>query len=201
MSNYPDGMDGSHPHFCEPDEVEPEVIDPEADADVVRRMAVAQAVFNAVRGEVKTGDEFNLRGEFDAVMAGRFAEAKRLGVAPRSMDVEVGGEKVGTYSFTLTEAAPERTEVALRVEDRAALLAWALRLGYVDIDMKAVEAHFGRTGEVPDGCLAAPARVPAVEGGRVKRTSLRVYPEKVAAALGGELGDEARRLLEGGGGD
>lgn len=179
------------------DDVRAVVIDEERDAETVRRMALAQALYKTIKEQVGTGDETNLRGRFDALMADRFEQARKLGLAPKSFDVEIDGEKVGTYSITLAEPTPARTEMRLVTENRAELLAWAVEHGYATVDAKAVERHFAETGEVPDGCVAVPVEVPASKGG-VKRTALRIEPEKVAYSLGASIGDSVAWLLEGG---
>jgi hypothetical protein len=198
MNNYPDGVDGSHAYFNEPNEVEAKVIDPEADAEEIKRLALAQALFKAIKAEVGTGNEFNLRGRVDAIMAERFAQAKQLGLAPKSFDVEIDGEKVGTYSITTTKAKPAESHVELRVSDEEELLRWALKNGCWKVDMDSVNAMFAATGEVPPGCEAKEVTTPAVEGGKISRTSLRIDPEKVSYSLGADLGEMARYLLEGG---
>jgi len=174
-----------------------EVIDEEHDAEVIRKMALAQALFKAIKEEVGTGDPGNLRGEFDAIMAERFEKARALGVAPKSFDVEIDGEKVGTYGITYGAPESERTRMRLVTENRAALLAWAVEHGYASVDVKAVERHFEETGEVPDGCRAALEVVTASKGG-IKRTSLRIDPPKVSHALGASVGESVAWLLEGG---
>lgn len=196
VTNYPDGVDGSHAYFNEPDP--PEIIDPEADAEDIRRLALAQALYKTIKSEVSTGNEFNLRGRVDAIMAERFAVAKKIGLAPKSFDVEVDGKKCGTYSITVSKPKPAETRMELQVDSKVALLEWALPLGYIDVDMAAVREHVERTGEVPGGCELVPVTTPAVEGGKIERTSLCIDPEKVADALGGELGNLAYDLLEGG---
>lgn len=196
MDNYPMGVNGSSDYFDQPDAAE--VIDPAHDAEVVRRMALAQALYKAVSAEVKTGDEFNLRGEFDAIMRERYRQAKAIGAPPKTIDVEVDGEKVGSYSFTVGKARPASTRADIVVEDRDALLGWALTMGYFDVDMDAVRGHFARTGEVPDGCRPVEVVEPARPGGEVERTSLRIDPAKVASALGGALDEAVSALLEGG---
>ena len=195
--NYPDGTWASDPDAPWNGEEGAEVIDLEHEADVVRRMAVAQALHKVVAAEVKTGVADNLRGEFDALMWDRYERAKAIGAPPKTLDVELDGEKVGTYSFTTSAAEPARTEVHLQVENRSRLLEWALDHGFADVDMRRVEAHFADTGDVPDGCLASPVNIPA-KPARVTRTSLRVDPAKVARSLGGELGDAVAYMLEGG---
>lgn len=228
-SNYPDGVDGTHPYFNEPNPPEcpecgaeldergmcrdcedvpfdygedapvAEVIDHDAEAEAIKRLAVAQAIYKSIAADVKTGDPDNLRGAVDAIMAERFGQARKLGLAPKSFDYEVDGQKVGTYSITTTKAKPAETRMELRVGSRAALLEWALPLGYFDVDMKAVREHMERTGEVPGGCELVPVEVPAVEGGGIAKTSLRIDPAKVAGAMGGgELSDMIVALLEGG---
>ncbi len=195
--NYPDGVWAGDPLApWNREDAEAEVIDPEHDAEVVRRMALAQALYKVVSAEVKTGEEFNLRGEFDAIMRERYAKAKAIGAPPKTLDVEVDGEKVGTYSFTTSPAEPERTEMRLQVENRARLLEWAVENDYATVDMKRVEQMFADTGEVPDGCTAVPVHIPAMPA-RVTRTTLRIEPEKVARSLGGELGDAVAYMLEG----
>lgn len=197
MDNYPDGVDGSHPYFNDADVAEAEVIDAAADAEAIKRLALAQALFKNVKSMVNTKDEFNLRGQVDAIMAERFAKAKEIGLSPRSFDVEIDGEKVGTYSISTTQASPAETRIELRCENRQRLLAWAVEHGCVTTDMEAVERHFEVTGELPDGCTAVPVEVPAKAGGKIARTSLRIDPEKVEHALGDGLGDATRYLLEG----
>lgn len=195
MDNYPMGANGSDPYFDQPDAAE--VIDPAHDAEVVRRMALAQALYKAVSAEVKTGDEFNLRGEFDAIMRERFAEARKLGLSPKSFDVNIDGKKVGTYSIAVTEPKPEATETRLRMEDADKLLAWALERGFVNVDMAKVTGWFAETGEVPDGCAPYERTTPAVEGGAIARTTLRVDVSKVTDAIEMELGEMVSGLLEG----
>lgn len=195
MTNYPMGVNGSSDYFNWQDE--PEIIDPAADAEAIERLAVAQALYKVVSAEVKAGDEFNLRGHVDAIMRERFEQAKKLGVAPKSFDVEIDGEKVGTYSITTTKPKPAKTEMRLRAENAQALLEWALARGFVNVDMEKVVRHFEETGEVPDGCTAFPYTEQAVDGGKVSRTSLRIDPDKVAAALGARLGEVALEMLEG----
>ena len=196
--NYPMGVDGSHDYFNQPDEVEAEIIDEESDAEKIKRLALAQALYKNIKEMVATGNEFNLRGEVDAIMAQRFAQAKKLGVAPKSFDIEIDGEKVGTYSITTTKAEPEKTKIELQTENAKELLNWALERGFVSVDMKAVEKHFADTGEVPDGCLVVPVVVPASQGGRISRTTLKIDPEKVSYSLGSNLGEMTEYLLGGG---
>ena len=209
MSGYDDylpggtwGGDPAAPWNQDPDEgheqaVEAEVIDAEREAETVRRMALAQALYKTIKDEVATGKAHNLRGEFDAIMRERYEQARRLGVAPKSFDVAVDGEKVGSFSITVDEGEPARDEVRLRVCDPDAFELWAGANGFLrtSVDMAAVEAYFAEEGDVPDGCEAEVVHVPERRGGGIKRTSLRVDPEKVSYAMGASLGESVRWLL------
>lgn len=196
ITNYPDGIDGSNPYFNEPEEAE--IIDTEAYAETIKRLALAQALYKNIKSMVGTGDEFNLRGQVDAIMRERYAEAKKLGIAPKSFDIEIDGEKVGTYSITTTKAKPAETRMELQVGSKSELTEWALCMGYFNVDMKAVQEHFERTGEVPNGCVIVPVDIPAEQGGKISRTTLKIDPDKVSYSLGADLGEATAYLLGGG---
>lgn len=198
--NYPMGTWGGDPSAPWNQPVDAEVIDEEEDAATVRDMALMQGLFKVVKGEVATGKRDNLRGRFDALMARRYEQARKLGVAPKSFDVEIDGEKVGTYGITASTAEPEREEVRLDVLDEGAFMAWAGANGFLrtTVDWDAVNAYFAEEGELPDGCEAARVRVPAKPGGKIAKTTLRIDPQKVAYSLGAGLGDAVAYLLEGG---
>ncbi|MBR2681260.1 MAG: hypothetical protein IKE23_11025 [Exiguobacterium sp.] len=187
VTNYPDGVDGSHAYFNEPETVETEIIDEQADAEKIKQLALAQALFKSVKELVATGDEFNLRGEVDAIMAERFEQAKKIGLTPKSFDIEIDGEKVGTYSITTTKAKPQEEHVELRIENNAEYTKWAVEHDCVTVDHKKVDRLFELTGEVPDGCVAEIVTTPADKGGRISKTTLRIDPQKVEYSLGADL--------------
>ena len=87
------------------------------------------------------------------------------------------------------------------VVDDEELFGWAIREGYVMVDMPAVIEHFHISGEVPAGCKVVQTVEPGEVGGEVTRTTLKVEPFAVESALGGLIGDVARGLLEDGGYD
>lgn len=196
MDNYPDGTWSGDPRapWNEPEEAE--IIDPEHDAEAIKNLAVAQALYKVVKERVGTGDPYNLRGEVDAIMRERFEQARKLGIAPKSFDIEIDGEKVGTYSITTSKPKPAETRMELQVGSKAELTKWAYERGFVSVDLKAVQAYFEDTGEVPDGCEIAPVTVPADKGGKITRTALKIDPVKVSCSLGAQLGDAAKFLLE-----
>lgn len=164
----------------------------------VEKLAVCQAFQKVVGEHTKTGRSDNLRGMVDAEMRERY-EADPM--AGRSYDVKVQGCKVGTYSLTVSKPKPSRTEKSLEVLDDAEFLGWALREGYMMVDMDAVVEHFNSSGEVPAGCGVVETVIPGEIGGEVTRTTLKVEPFAVEAALGGMVGEVARGLLEDGGYD
>lgn len=193
-SNYPMGVSGSSRYFDQPDP-------PEEDAfelSPVEKLAIAQAFQKAVGELTKTGVATNLRGEVDAEMERRFERARAIGLAPKSFDVELLGRKVGTYSITTSEGKPSRVESRLVTTDAGAYLEWAYERGFVRIDDAAVTANFIATGEIPDGCDVEEVFVPAVDGGAITRTTLRIDQAKVANVLDEEQLAEASYMLLGG---
>lgn len=169
------------------------------DFSPIEKLAVAQALFKAVGEHVKTKDPGNLRGEVDALMAESYEKARAQGIAPKSFDIEINGTKVGTYSITAEKPVEEKHDVELEVEDAEAFEKWAVERGFArtQVDMASVRRYFDETGEVPDGSKPVSVIIPAVEGGGIKSTSLRVDPEKVARALGPQLEPVTYAFLEG----
>jgi len=191
--NYPMGVSGASEYFEQPDEQEDAF-----ELSAVEKLAIAQAFQKAVGELTKTGVPTNLRGEVDAEMERRFEVAKAIGLAPKSFDVELLGHKVGTYSITTSEEKPSRTESRLVKHDPDAYLRWAIERGFVRVDDGAVMANFANTGEVPDGCEVEMVVIPAVEGGEIARTSLRIDKAKVANVLSDKQLAEAGYMLLGG---
>lgn len=161
----------------------------------VERLAVAQAFQKAVGDLTATKDPDNLRGRVDAEMVGAFYSNPMAG---KSFDLKLLGEKVGTYSMTVSKPKPQKVERILDVKDSKAFREWAERGGFMEVDMAAVQEHFEESGEVPEGCDIATLVTPADEGGAVTRTTLKVEPEAVARVLGGQLPEVTTELLEGG---
>ena len=164
----------------------------------MEKLAVAQALYKAVGEVVGTKSATNLRAQVDADIRELWREQAARGYAPKSFDVELFGEKVGTYSITAHPAEPASMRMVLEVENRAQLAEWALPRGFAKVAVGKVQQHVEDTGEVPPGCAAIPVHVPPREAG-IDRTSLRIDPQKVAERMGrGLLGREAQVLLEGG---
>lgn len=162
----------------------------------VEKLAVAQAFMKAVGSMVETKNPDNLRGAVDAMMIDRYESDP---MAPKSFDVKVLGQKVGSYSLTVSKPTESRIKTELEVTDNDEFLAWAFAHRYVKVDQRAVDLHFEATGEVPDGCEPVEVVVPGEAGGEVTRTTLKVEPELVMKALGGQLEAATRELLAEGG--
>ena len=199
MDNYPDTTWGGDPGapWNQPDPPEPEEY--ELELNDVEKLAIAQAYYKSVAELVKTRDPYNLRGRVDAEMRRTYESLREsLGTAPKSFDIELFGKKVGTYSITTTKPEPSKTTVELKVTNNDELLSWAVKNGYVVVDMDAVTDHFTAFGEVPPGCEPETIQIPEIEGGEIKSTALRINTEKVVNALGPQLETVTYKLLEGG---
>lgn len=166
----------------------------------LERLAVAQAVYKAVAGQVSANDPCSLRSRADAELMAMYDS---IGV--RSVDVKIGGQKVGTYSVQMGKATKEARSRRLRVDDPGRVSAWA--------DENEAELSewlscawelfanwvFESYGEVPDGAEVVETVFPALPE-RPRGTVLRVDPGKVARALRGELPSYVAGLLGGEGG-
>lgn len=161
----------------------------------IERLAIAQAFQKAVGEMVSTKNPDNLRGRVDAQMKEVYESSP---LAPKSFDVNVMGQKVGSYSLTVSKPREQTTETGLEITDIDLFSKWAMAEGCVKIDMDKVERLFAKTGIVPDGCTPLTVVTPADEGGKVTRATLKVDPEKVSKALGPNIGEAVRGMLEGG---
>ena len=157
------------------------------------RLFVAQAFYNSIGDMVSTKKAGNLRDEVNE-------QYKRLYemTGAKSFDAKLLGQKVGTFSLTVSKPTESSTITTLEVADKQALYDWAAVNGYLVVDMDAVTRHFEESGEVPDGCAAVEIERPGDPGGRVTRTTLKVDAESVVKALGPQLETVSYALLEGG---
>lgn len=161
----------------------------------VEKLIVKQAIFNAVADDVKTKEPSNLRGQLDEIMKESYYGNPMAG---KSYDLRLMGQKVGTYSLTVSKGKPQEVRRSFEVEDKDRFTAWAEENGFVKIDMEAVQAHFAATGEIPEGCSGIEVIVPEVVGGVVTRTTVKVDQAEVGRVLGPQLESIAYALLEGG---
>lgn len=163
----------------------------------VEKLIVKQAFFNAVADDLKTRDPDNLRGQVDEAMKDAYRDNPMAG---KSYDLKLMGQKVGTYSLTVSKGKPQRVETTLQVEDRDEFMAWAEENGYVEkvADMDAIISDFARDGVIPNGCAPVETVIPEVVGGEITRTTVKVDEAEVARVLGPQLETMAYALLEGG---
>lgn len=161
----------------------------------VEKLAIAQALQNRIGDMVSTKNPDNLRGEVDRIMIERYENDP---LAAKSCDVKLLGEKVGTYSLTVSKGKRQSKRVDIDVRDMAEFRQWCADMGFLEVNMKAVNDYVHKTGDVPDGCEAVTVIEPEVIGGHVTRTTLKVQPERVAEVLGNRIAEVAQNLLEGG---
>ena len=179
-------------------DMDPEPIEHENEPhefDIVEKLAVAQAFYNAVGKMVSTKDPDNLRGQANAYYEDLFRKA-----GAKSFDVNLLGYKVGTFSVTVSKPKPSKQTNYIEVEDEWAFEMWAEDNGCIRkvYDMEAVSQYFEDTGEIPPGCRVETVVTPAERGGEVSRTTLRIDNEAVLDALGPRIEAVSMMLLEGG---
>lgn len=162
----------------------------------LERLAIAQAVYKAVGKIVSTKGE-SLRVECDRKVLNDFMLD---GVDRRRL--MINGQAVGTYSIKMSKPVDG---VEPELVDAGKFIQWIRESdGGLDMLKRLVHSDPAKMvklaacdGELPDGC-----RVRRVcEPPKVTGTLVTVKPEKVAAALGGELPGAIAGLIEGGGED
>jgi hypothetical protein len=166
----------------------------------IERLAVEQAVYNAIGADLKTGNPDNLRGEVNGFYLDLYEQTGATG-----FEVRVNGQKVGTYGFAKVKGTPERTVTELRVIDHAAMVAdesdefleYCSRWLESHLDEIAVQ-YCAETGELLDGVEYVTETIPATPDTIRPNGTLRVRADKVAAALGNALPATIAGLLEGG---
>ena len=164
--------------------------------DKMEKLAFLQALYNVIGKAVATKNPDNLRGEVDDAF-----KALYEATGAKSFDVKIGDEKVGTYSFTISKPTDERIDESFGVIDHGELFCWKvdeeMAVAFARDRLKDYAAwYFDQTGEMAPGCALIETRTPGDPGGRVKSTTLRIDPAKVADAMGERLGSAVRALLE-----
>ena len=166
----------------------------------IERLAVEQAIYNAIGADLKTGNPDNLRGEVNGFYLDLYEQTGATG-----FEVRVNGQKVGTYGFSKVKGTPERTVTELRVTDHATMVAdesdefleYCSRWLESHLDEIAVQ-YCAETGELLDGVEYVTETIPATPDTIRPNGTLRVRADKVAAALGNALPATIAGLLEGG---
>ena len=165
------------------------------------KLIIEQAFYKAIAEDVATKNPDNLRGLVDAEYRALYEET-----GAKSFDAKLNGEKVGTYSLTISKPTESKEDKICEIDDLDKLREWD---GYANLakhfifdkTREAVAKYFKDTGEVPPGCVAIDVVYPGSPGGEVERTALKVDTEKVAEALGNRLPEAAVLLLGGGSND
>ena len=166
----------------------------------IERLAVEQAVYNTIGADLKTGMADNLRGEVNGFFLDLYQHTGAV-----SFEVRVGGQKVGTYSFARVKGQPEREVTEVRVTDVDAMRADESD-EFLDFVSRWIESHLPElavqyaqeTGELLDGMEYVTETIPATPDTIRPNGTMRIRPEKVAAALGNALPATIAGLLEGG---
>ena len=168
--------------------------------NAIERLAVEQAVYNAIGADLKTGREDNLRGEVNGFYLDLYERTGATG-----FEVRVNGQKVGTYGFSKVKGTPERTVQEFQVTDMQALRCWdddafhEYVAKFFDQHLAELAIQYAQeTGDLPDGVELVEVTTPATPDTIRPNGTLRVRPEKVAAALGNALPATIAGLLEGG---
>lgn len=166
----------------------------------IEQLAIMQALYNVIGGEVKTGDPSNLRGRVNDIYRGYYEQSHG-----KSYDVQLDGQSVGTYTFPKTKAEPAKTVTTIEVVDYNMLRAyeddnWLDWIGRWTVEHigELAREYVEQTGEVLPGVDVRVEEIPAKPAGIRPNGTLRVYPDKVAQAMGPRLGEAVRGLLEGG---
>ena len=168
--------------------------------NAIERLAIEQAIYNAIGADLKTGVPDNLRGEVNGFYLDLYQQTGATG-----FEVRVNGQKVGTYGFAKVKGQPERTVTELVVTDMDALRCWdddafhEYVAKFFDQHLAELAIQYAQeTGDLPDGVELVEVTTPATPDGIRPNGTLRVRPDKVADALGNALPATIAGLLEGG---
>jgi len=171
-----------------------------ATAEDVERLAIMQALYNAIAQEVSTTKAGNLRDRVNRRYLDLYDQTGATG-----FEVRLRGKKVGTYGFPKTGERPARVVQRPEVVDAAALAAcedddfndFISRWVASNLDGLAAR-YFDETGVLVDGMALVEVEEPAKPAGIKTKGTMRVHPDKVAEALQGELPTVVAGLLGGG---
>ena len=155
----------------------------------IERLAIEQAVYKVIGADVAANDPGNLRAEVNAYYHDLYEQTGATG-----FEVRVNGQKIGTYGFSKVRGQKAHTERIVTVTDVDALRADE-NDGFLEYCSGWLEEHLPElavqyateTGELLDGMAVVEREHPATPDTIRPNGTLRVRPEKVAAALGNAL--------------
>lgn len=166
------------------------------DLPPMERLAVEQALYSRIGEDVSTKSHDSLRHAADVDMVESYRNT-----GYKSRDVFVNGQKVGTYSVRLSKGKPQETKKRLVVKDPYAFDSYVKEqamdeaLEYIHLVMDNFAAFMLETyGVVPDGCEVVEKTIPE-QPPTILGATLRIDPEKVAAAVSGYLPTGIANLL------
>lgn len=165
----------------------------------IERLAIEQAVYSAIGADVSTRDPDNLRGEVNQYYHDLYEQTGATG-----FEVRINGQKIGTYGFSkvrgqraYTERVVTVTDVdALRADENDGFLEYCS--GWLEEHLPELAVQYAQeTGELLDGMAVVEREHPATPDTIRPNGTLRVRPERVAAALGNALPATIAGLLGG----
>lgn len=161
------------------------------------QLFIAQALFNVIGEQVSTKEPGNLRDRVSQEYKTLYEET-----GAKSFDAKINGEKVGTFSLTVSKPTESKTQEDFLITDEEKFKAWedfqAAAMDYANAHLQQIaDWHFGNTGEMPEGCEIQKYELAGNPGGEVERTFLKVDEQKVAEVLGNNLPEAVYGLLGG----
>lgn len=167
---------------------------------IEEEFAAAWALKQLVDKAVKTGVRGNLRDHLNDYYRMLY-EAD----GERGHDILVNGQKVGRYTFAMTEGKPARTERVVKAYDYDAILAddnedfaeWLRK--YIGNHIgELAEKYVTETGDVLDGVTVVETEVPETPATvAANGTPGGIRAEKVAEAFGPALNEGIGSLIAG----
>lgn len=164
-----------------------------------QQLAVAQALYKRVGEMVSTKNPDSLRNAVDAKYKQLYIDT-----GAKSFDVNIDGQKVGTYSLRFAKNKPSETVRTFEINDFTALAKWfsddvdeVEYMRFAALSLKDfAEWYFGDTGELPGGCEIVESVTPET-GGEYLGGVLKIDMESMACALEATSPQMAGYLMEG----
>ena len=162
----------------------------------IELLALKQAIYKAVANDVKTKEPDNLRGKIDEYYRNVYEQT-----GGKSFNVNLDGEKVGTYTLKFSKPRESQTIQCFVVDDYIELAEWYDKLPDEEIRMycarnlgEIAEFYWAEYGEIPDGCQleyidTEPVPEQLISG------DLRIDPKAVEKVMGERLGPAVAGLL------
>jgi len=169
----------------------------------VEKFILVEALENELKKLTSTKDPNSFRNHIVGMAREKYESELASGMADKSPDLFMRGEKVGKLTLVYGEGKPEEVKHKLAVRDYMKLAKWfdeipdeAIR-DYVALNLGDFARYaFGRTGEIADGCEIEEIHYAAIPP-QFKYAQVRVDGAKVAEVMGGLLGPTVAGFLGG----